>query len=85
MGFAGFTREGDVARGPGVLDMKSGLTSVLFALRALRRASPERFAALRARFVCVSDEEVGSPSSAPLFATLAPRTTAALVFEAGRE
>lgn len=85
MGFAGFTREGDVARGPGVLDMKSGLTSILFALRALRRASPERFAALRARFVCVSDEEVGSPSSAPLFATLAPRTTAALVFEAGRE
>ncbi|MBZ0118051.1 MAG: M20/M25/M40 family metallo-hydrolase, partial [Sandaracinaceae bacterium] len=40
MGFAGFTREGDVARGPGVLDMKSGLTSILFALRALRRASP---------------------------------------------
>ncbi len=85
MQFFGFTRDGDVARGPGVLDMKSGLTSVLFALRALRDASPASFASLRARFVVVSDEEVGSPTSAPLFASLAPRTTEALVFEAGRD
>lgn len=26
MGFVGFRREGDVAKGPGVLDMKSGLS-----------------------------------------------------------
>jgi glutamate carboxypeptidase len=34
--------------------------------------------------IIVTDEEVGSPSSRALFAALAPRTTAALVFEAGR-
>ncbi len=85
MGFFGFAREGDVMRGPGVLDMKSGLSSILFALRALRTAAPEAFARLAARFVCVSDEEVGSPSSAALYRELAPRTSAALVFEAGRK
>jgi glutamate carboxypeptidase len=84
MGFTGFTRDGDVMRGPGVLDMKSGLSAILFALAAVREAAPERFAMLRARFVCVSDEEVGSPSSAPLHRELAARTEAALVFEAGR-
>ncbi len=84
MGFSGFSREGDVARGPGVLDMKSGLSSILFALAAVREAAPRAFARLRARFVCVSDEEVGSPSSAGLYRELAPRTEAALVFEAGR-
>jgi glutamate carboxypeptidase len=80
MGFRGFTREDDVARGPGVLDMKSGLTSVIFALEALKRAGVSP----KARFVVVSDEEVGSPSSHALFDRLAPVTEAALVLEAGR-
>lgn len=84
MGFFGFTRDGDVARGPGVLDMKSGLSSILFALRALREAAPDIFDRLSVRFVCVSDEEVGSPSSASLWKELAASTVAALVFEAGR-
>ncbi|MCB9717839.1 MAG: M20/M25/M40 family metallo-hydrolase [Myxococcales bacterium] len=75
---------GDAIHGPGVLDMKSGLSSILFALQALRRVEPALYERLRARFVCVSDEEVGSPSSAPLFAALAPRLSAALVFESGR-
>lgn len=84
LGFLGIRREGDVVRGPGVLDMKSGLSSMLAALAAIRAASPRCYASLRVRVVIVSDEEVGSPSSRALFATLAPRTTAALVFEAGR-
>src|SRR5690606_33582724 len=84
MGFLGFTRDGDVARGPGVLDMKSGRSAILFALSALREAAPQVFAALSARSICVSDEEVGSPSSAALYEALAPTTEAALVFEAGR-
>ncbi len=82
MGFSGFRREGDVARGPGVLDMKSGVTSMLFAVRALQSVGA-RVPALR--IVVVSDEEIGSPSSRALFQTLAPKTSAALVFEAGRE
>lgn len=88
LGFLHFTRDdegrGDIVRGPGVLDMKSGLSAMLFALQALREAAPERFEALKLRVVVVSDEEVGSPSSEPLFAELAPKLSEALVFEAGR-
>lgn len=92
MGFLAMTRDdgpggpatGDVIRGPGVLDMKSGLSSMLFALRALQAVDPEAAARLRLRIVCVSDEEVGSPSSAALYAALASRLSAALVCEAGR-
>ncbi|WAS97600.1 M20/M25/M40 family metallo-hydrolase [Nannocystis punicea] len=84
LGFLSFRRDGDVARGPGVLDMKSGLTSVIFALRALRAVTPAR-ASVPVRFIVVSDEEVGSPSSAAMYRELAPRLTGALVFESGRE
>lgn len=85
MGFSGFRREGDVARGPGVLDMKSGLTAMLYAWRALRGVWPEGARSLPLRLVVVSDEEIGSPSSCALFSSLASKTSAALVFEAGRE
>ncbi|GAB4216017.1 MAG: M20 family metallopeptidase [Sandaracinaceae bacterium] len=84
LGFFGLRREGDRAMGPGVLDMKSGLSEVLYALRAVRAAAPDAWARLRARVVVVSDEEIGSPSSSALYASLAPRTPLALVFEAGR-
>ncbi len=85
LGFLAFSREGDAIRGPGVLDMKSGISEVLFALDALRRAAPALYAGLRARVVIVSDEEVGSPSSHALYKRLAPVTTAGLVFESGRK
>ncbi len=84
-GFFGFVREGDRVRGPGVLDMKSGLVSVVYALRALREASPEAFGRLGARFLVNADEEVGSPSSRPLIEDVAARSTRALVFEGGRD
>ena len=86
LNFLEFRRElgDDAAYGPGVLDMKSGITSIFFALRALQRAAPGLHAGLRARVVIVSDEEVGSPSSHVLYERLAPRTTAGLVFESGR-
>jgi glutamate carboxypeptidase len=85
LGFMKFTRDGDTVRGPGVLDMKSGLIEILFALRAVQRAAPEVWATLPARFIVVSDEEVGSPSSEKLYRELAPRLNGALVFEAGRK
>lgn len=84
-GFLEFSRDGDVIRGPGVLDMKSGLSAILFALAALRRVAPDHMARLPVVFVCNTDEEVGSPSSEPVFRELAPRLGEALVFEAGRE
>lgn len=84
MGFLEFTREGDVVRGPGVLDMKSGLSAIVFAIAAVQQVLGPAAATLPARFVCVSDEEVGSPSSEPVLRALAPSLSAALVFEAGR-
>jgi glutamate carboxypeptidase len=64
--------------------MKSGLTCVLAALAAVESAIPGWLARTPLRFLCNSDEEVGSPSSAPLIRQLATRTSLALVFEAGR-
>lgn len=93
MGFLEFRRDagpkgegtGDVVRGPGVLDMKSGLSAILFGLRAAQRVVGDDVRRMPLRFVCNTDEEVGSPSSAALFEALAPVTTEALVFEGGRE
>ncbi|MBX7080357.1 MAG: M20/M25/M40 family metallo-hydrolase [Nannocystaceae bacterium] len=93
MGFLTFSRDdgpdgpgtGELAYGPGVLDMKSGLTSMIAAIAAVRRVLGARADELKLRLVCNSDEEVGSPTSEPLYRALAPHTTAALVFEAGRE
>ncbi len=71
--------------GPGVLDMKSGLSVIFFALRAVKSGAPTVFDALRLRILCNTDEEVGSPSSAALVADLATRTSHAMVFEGGRD
>jgi glutamate carboxypeptidase len=91
-GFLSFSRDaadspskGDHVRGPGVLDMKSGLSVILFGLQALQRAAPEILDSLKVRFVCNTDEEVGSPSSRTLYKKLAPVTSMALVFEGGRD
>ena len=60
--FEGYKRDGDLARGPGVLDMKGGLVVVAWALKAL--AETGALALLPGlRVVIVSDEEVGSPES----------------------
>lgn len=80
--FAGYRSDGRVARGPGVLDMKGGLVVVAFALRALEQA--RTLATMPLTFVVVSDEEVGSPDSAPHLRAVAAGARAALVFEAGR-
>lgn len=85
LGFLSFQRDGDTIRGPGVLDMKSGLSAILFALRAVREVAPDRWGTLRARFLLNSEEEVGSPSSREVLRALAPVTSEALVFEAGRD
>ncbi len=84
MGFFGFHREGDAAKGPGVLDMKSGVTSMFASLRALKAVDEAAFRALKLRIAIVSDEEIGSPSSHDLYARIAPLASNALVFEAGR-
>jgi glutamate carboxypeptidase len=82
--FEGFRRDGDLARGPGVLDMKGGLVVVLWALRALSAAG-----ALTSlpglRVVVVADEEVGSPEGRSIIQSSIEGAQGALVFEAGRK
>jgi glutamate carboxypeptidase len=71
--------EDGVLNGPGVADMKGGITVILAALAAAEIA-PE-FANVGYQVLINSDEEVGSPSSAPLITALAKGKTAALTYE----
>jgi len=64
------------AWGPGVLDMKSGVTSMMFALRVLGGALPKHVTVL-----LVSDEEVGSASSRAITEKLARGCDAVQVLE----
>ncbi len=79
--FEGFSRDGDLARGPGVLDMKGGLVVVAWALRAL--AQVHALPALR--LAIVADEEVGSPEGQKVIKEAIAGASGALVFEAGRQ
>src|SRR5262245_48914111 len=80
--FEGWREDGGRAIGPGALDMKGGLSVIRTALAALADAGV--LAELPVIVVSVSDEEVGSPSSAPHLRELAAGAACALVFESGR-
>jgi glutamate carboxypeptidase len=67
--------------GPGVLDMKSGIVFLIFAVRALREL--ETPAASKLVLQLNSDEEVGSGSSRELTEKTARRSKAVLVLEPG--
>lgn len=82
--FEGYRRDGDLARGPGVLDMKGGLVVIAFALKALA-ATGGLDAVVPVRVVIVSDEEVGSPEGQGVIAAAITGSASALVFEAGRK
>ena len=80
--FEGWREEGGRALGPGVLDMKGGLSVIRTSLAALDEVGV--LEDLPVIVVCVADEEVGSPSSAPHLRALAQGAACALVFESGR-
>ena len=65
--------------GPGVADMKGGISVMLAALRAAEHAGS--LAGTGYQILINSDEEVGSPSSAKLIAELARNKLAALTYE----
>ena len=70
-----FRVEGDLAHGPGSLDMKGGLVVGLEAIR--RSGAPKR----PLRMLITADEEVGSPSGRPVVERLAREAEVALVLE----
>src|SRR3990167_1862643 len=85
-GAAAFRREGDIAYGPGVEDMKGGDVVVLFALQAL--ADTGALAGASIEIVFTGDEEFpGKPISASRASLIeaAERADVALNFEGGED
>jgi glutamate carboxypeptidase len=68
--------------GPGVCDMKGGLLVGMYALRALQSADFRDYAEIA--FFFNSDEEMGSPSSRPIYQPIARGMDSALVLESAR-
>lgn len=74
-----FNVDGNIAKGPGVYDMKGGLVQLIFALRALNALNLH---ATVAPVVFVnSDEEIGSPESSMHIRRLAQEVDRVFVLE----
>lgn len=77
-----FRVEGDIAYGPGVADMKSGLVMNTFVLEAYRRFGGARMPLVG---LYTSDEEIASPSSRPVIEAEARNAHVVFNSEPGRE
>jgi len=69
-----FSVDGDVARGPGVFDMKAGIVQAIHGLSAIRDS-------YHVEMLITADEEVGSYASRELIEARARATGAVLVLE----
>lgn len=69
----------NIMKGPGVYDMKAGLTQLVFALRAIKEL--EWVTAVSPWVFINSDEEIGSPESRDIIVELAQNADRALVME----
>ena len=74
-----FTVDGNVARGPGVFDMKGGLAQIVFALKAIRELDLKL--SLEPVVFINSDEEIGSRTSTRYVRALAQFVDRAFVLE----
>ncbi len=77
-----FRKDGTVAHGPGVTDMKGGLLTLVYGLRAALAQAPLPFE--RLTVIANPDEEIGSPSSTPHILRVAAASDVAFVLECGR-
>ncbi len=68
--------EGDVAKGPGIFDMKAGFLQALYAVKEIPNASDS------VALIATTDEELGSQSSKELIKRLSSKASAVLVLEA---
>ncbi len=72
-----------IAKGPGVLDMKSGVLMGIYGLYLLISSGQANYK--QVTFICNSDEETGSQNSKPLIRRVAQDVDAVLVLEPGRQ
>ncbi len=74
-----FEIDGNIARGPGLYDMKAGITQAIFALKTLKTLGlkPD----LTPVIFLNSDEEIGSPESSRYIRRLAPCMNRVFVLE----
>ncbi len=77
----GYSRDGDLAFGPGVADMKGGLVANIFALRAIHAAGGLPFPVVA---LFTSDEEIGSPTGRAEIEAAAKDARAVFNTEPGR-
>jgi glutamate carboxypeptidase len=71
--------------GPGVMDMKGGLSVIVYGLMALKASHPDEFERLKVRIIMNTDEEKGSRTSRHIFSEHSEKISGALVFENGRD
>lgn len=74
-----FKIEGDLAYGPGILDMKGGLVQAIWAIKAIKKLNIPFSKKLI--FLFTSDEEVSSPSSRYVIEEIAKDCDYALITE----
>ncbi len=79
-----FRIDGGRAYGPGVLDMKGGVATLIFALDALKATGHPSYEQVGMTVIFNTDEEVGSPSSRELIEAEARKAQTACVFEPAR-
>jgi glutamate carboxypeptidase len=72
-------RENGMLRGPGVYDMKGGLTQMVFALKVIKALGLQP--AMTPVIFVNSDEETGSAESKPMIHTLAQKAARAFILE----
>jgi len=77
----GYSRAGDLAFGPGVADMKAGLVTNIFALRAIKAAGGLPFPVVA---LFTADEEIGSPTGRAKIEAAAKGARAVFNAEPGR-